>query len=249
MHVVVVVLITGVIGSKLWHELQSPAELRAAMHGIFLPGRGHAGEVLAGLLEWLRSGFAWFGGLLAGIAMLLWQGSEARPNGLRGWRAGIRMLDLAAPAAAVGYGIGRIGCLTSGDGDYGRNTSSWIGVHMARNALVPPNPVTSAVLPTPVFELAIAACIGWALWRLGRKARPLGWLTGVYLLLSGCARFCIEFYRINPKIYFDRTMSNAQVAALASAVVGLIFTAFVYKKPVVGGEAVPKTQVSETAAI
>ena len=41
----------------------------------------------------------------------------------------IRMLDLAAPAAAIGYGVGRIGCLLAGDGDYGINTTLPWGVH------------------------------------------------------------------------------------------------------------------------
>ena len=40
--------------------------------------------------------------LLAGIAMLMWQGVLTRPNGLHGARAALRMLDLAAPAAAIG---------------------------------------------------------------------------------------------------------------------------------------------------
>jgi phosphatidylglycerol:prolipoprotein diacylglycerol transferase len=50
----------------------------------------------------------------------------------------------------------------------------------------------------------------------------VGWLTGLYLLLSGVGRFLVEFVRINPKLYFHNTMSNAQVAAAASAIVGLI---------------------------
>ena len=33
------------------------------------------------------------------------------------------MLDLASPAAAIGYGVGRLGCLVSGDGDYGIPTT------------------------------------------------------------------------------------------------------------------------------
>jgi phosphatidylglycerol:prolipoprotein diacylglycerol transferase len=239
MNVVVFVLIAGIVGSKLWHELQDPAELRATLHVIFLPGRAHPGQVIGGLLEWLRSGFAWFGGLLAGIAMLLWQGALAKPNGLRGLRAGIRMLDLAAPAAAVGYGIGRIGCLTSGDGDYGRNTTSWMGVHMARNALVRPNPPTAAVLPTPIWECLAALVIAWILWRLGRRARPLAWLTGLYLVLSGASRFAVEFYRINPKLYFHQTLSNAQVAAGLSAIVGCILLAAVSRHAPVGGAALP----------
>ncbi len=38
-------------------------------------------------------------------------------------------------------------------------------------------------------------------------------------MLSGAARFAVEFWRINPKLYLG--MSNAQVAALGSVVVGL----------------------------
>ena len=62
--------------------------------------------------------------------------------------------------------------------------------------------------------------LAWLLWRLGRKYRPVGWLTGVYLVLSGMGRFLVEFVRINPRLYFG--MSNAQVAALGSVVVGLV---------------------------
>ena len=62
--------------------------------------------------------------------------------------------------------------------------------------------------------------LGWLLWRLGRRSRPIGWLTGVYLALSGLGRFLVEFVRLNPRLYWG--MSNAQVAALGSVVVGLI---------------------------
>jgi len=39
---------------------------------------------------------------------------------------------------------------------------------------------------------------------------PAGQITGEYLVLSGVARFLVEFIRINPRIYWG--MSNAQVA-------------------------------------
>ena len=142
-------------------------------------------------------------------------GRQAKPEGQGGWLAGVRMLDLATPAAAIGYGVGRIGCLTSGDGDYGIKTTLPWGVHMRPDALVP---TTDLVQPTPVYELLFALAVAWFLWRLGRKYRPIGWLTGVYLVLSGLGRFLVEFVRINPRLYLG--MSNAQVAALGSAVVG-----------------------------
>ena len=43
----------------------------------------------------------------------------AGPAGVTGQDRALRMLDLCAPAAAIGYGIGRIGCFLSGDGCYG----------------------------------------------------------------------------------------------------------------------------------
>jgi phosphatidylglycerol:prolipoprotein diacylglycerol transferase len=148
--------------------------------------------------------------MLAGVAMLMYQGRVAKIGP-------VRMLDLAAPAAAVGYGIGRIGCLTSGDGDYGIPTKLPWGVHMRPDALVP---TTNLVQPTPVYELLFSLALAWLLWKLGAKTRPIGWLTGLYLVLSGLGRFLVEFVRINPRIYWG--MSNAQVASLGSIIVGLI---------------------------
>lgn len=250
LNVVAMVVIAGVIGAKLWHELQEPAELRAAMHQIALPGIGHAGQVVLGFLHWFQAGFAWYGGLLAGIAMLWWQGRGARfrgplPGTLGQRVGGVRMLDMAAPAAALGYGVGRIGCLTSGDGDYGRDTVSAWGVHMRPDALVPPSPPDALVLPTPLWEFAIALGIGWLLWRLGAKARPVGWMTGFYLVLSGLARFVVEFWRINPKLYLG--MSNAQVAAVGSVVLGLLVIGLAQAKQVPWAPQVSGEPMSEQA--
>ncbi|GGG72869.1 prolipoprotein diacylglyceryl transferase [Edaphobacter dinghuensis] len=218
--VVAFVVIAGIIGAKSWHELENVSELRAAMAQVVAPGWGHPMEILVDFLHWFQAGFAWFGGLVAGIAMLMWQGWEAKPGGAKKWFAAVRMLDLATPAAAIGYGVGRIGCLTSGDGDYGINTTLPWGVHMAKNALVPPTPPNALVQPTPIYELLFGLALAWLLWQLGKKLRPIGWLTGLYLILSGLGRFLVEFVRINPKLYWG--MSNAQVAAIGSMVVGVI---------------------------
>jgi len=218
LNVVALVTLSGIIGAKLWHELQNPAELAAAWHQIFVPGWHHPLDILLDFLHWFQTGFAWFGGLLAGVAMLMFQGHLARPNGLKGHYAAMRMLDLAAPATAIGYGVGRIGCLLSGDGDYGINTTLPWGVHMAKDALVRPNPPNALVQPTPIYELLFALALGWWLWKRGSRPRPLGFITGEYLMISGIGRFLVEFVRINPRVYWG--MSNAQVAALGSVIFG-----------------------------
>ncbi len=218
LNVVVFTVVAGILGAKLWHELQDTHELALAWRQILLPGMSHPLEVAGGFFSWFKAGFAWFGGLTAGVATLMAQGISLRLNGLTGRQAAQRMLDLASPAAAIGYGIGRIGCLTSGDGDYGKNTTLPWGVHMAKDALVPPTPTDALVQPTPIYELLYALLIGWWLWKRGSKPLPLGFLTGEYLVLSGIGRFLVEFVRINPRLYWG--LSNAQVAALGTAVVG-----------------------------
>ena len=237
LNIVAMVVIAGILGAKAWHELQDPTELVAAMRFIVRPGWSHPLPILFGFLRWFQAGFAWYGGMLAGIAMLMWQGAISKPNAMTGHRAAIRMLDLAAPAAAIGYGVGRLGCLMSGDGDYGKNTTSWIGVHMAPNALDPPHPLNARVLPTPIFEFVVALALAWVLWRLAGKPRPLGWLTGVYLILTGTARFIVEFWRINPLLYFNKHLSNAQVASLGSVLVGIVIVIAVRRNAAVGGPA------------
>ena len=87
LSVVALVVIAGVIGAKTWHELQNIADLRYALKTMGAPGWKHPFDVVMEFLHWFQAGFAWFGGMLAGIAMLMWQGQLAKPEGLTGWKA------------------------------------------------------------------------------------------------------------------------------------------------------------------
>ena len=130
----------------------------------------------------------------------------------------LEMLDAASPAAALGYGIGRLGCLISGDGDYGIPTTLPWGMAFP-NGLVP---TTDRVHPTPLYELLVAVALFYFLWRLGARAlrehRPDGLVFANFLLWTGVARFLVEIIRINPSRLLGLT--NAQVASLASVVAG-----------------------------
>jgi phosphatidylglycerol:prolipoprotein diacylglycerol transferase len=193
--IVAVSTVAGVIGSKIWHVMETPHELLR-----------HPAELLFD-----RAGFAWYGGLLVGILTLLWQ---ARVYKLKP----LQMLDLASPAAAIGYGVGRLGCLVSGDGDYGIPTKLPWGMSFPHGLV----PTYQRVHPTPIYELLGALLITWILWRSGRPERPkpTGQITGEYLILTGIARFLVEFIRINPRILWG--MTNAQLASLGAIVFGLV---------------------------
>ncbi|MGC1873160.1 MAG: prolipoprotein diacylglyceryl transferase [Acidobacteriaceae bacterium] len=192
-NVTALATVAGIIGAKLWHVFESPHLLMQIPMQLLLD----------------RAGFAWFGGLVAAILVLMWQGRVAKVGALG-------MLDLAAPAAAVGYGVGRLGCFTSGDGDYGIPTSLPWGVSFPHGLV----PTMQRVQPTPIYEFIVALLIAWYLWQRGKVDRPVGMITGEYLVWSGLARFLVEFVRINPKIYFG--MSNAQVASIGSMIAGVV---------------------------
>ena len=88
-------------------------------------------------------------------------------------------------------------------------------------------PTYQRVHPTPIYELLGALLITWILWRQGspERPKPIGQITGEYLILTGIARFLVEYIRINPRILWG--MTNAQLASLGAIVfgVGLILVA------------------------
>jgi len=208
---VAIAVVAGIVGAKLWHVLDTPMEFRE----------------LGWRVLWDSAGFAWFGGLVFGIGALV----------LQGWKLGIgglRTLDLAAPAAAIGYGIGRIGCFLSGDGCYGIETDLPWGMSFPNGEV----PTLARVHPTPLYELAAALVIGWWLWRRGAKTRPTGEILGEYLVLAGLARFLVEFVRRNPKILLG--LSNAQLASAGSVIAGAALIWWAASRQTAGPEEAPE---------
>ena len=149
----------------------------------------------------------------------------------QGWSAkigGLRTLDLAAPAAAIGYGIGRIGCFLSGDGCYGIPTKLPWGMSFPNGI----EPTLVRVHPTPLYELAAGLLIGRWLWWRGGKPYRTGAIVGEYLVLTGVARFLVEFVRRNPKILWG--LSNAQLASAGSAMAGVALIWWAATRPETG---------------
>ncbi len=201
---VAMAVVAGIIGAKLWHVLDTPSDFREMGWRVL----------------WDSAGFAWFGGLTFGISTLVFQGWREKIGGLR-------VLDLAAPAAAIGYGIGRIGCFLSGDGCYGIATKLPWGMSFP-NGIEPTAPFVH-VHPTPLYELAGGLIIGWWLWRRAGKPHPTGTILGYYLVLTGLARFLVEFLRRNPKVLWG--LSNAQLASAGSMVGGIALLIWLARRP------------------
>ncbi len=207
--IVAITVVAGIVGAKLWHVVDTPADFRE----------------LGWRVLYDSAGFAWYGGLIFGISALVVQGWWAKIGALR-------TLDLAAPAAAIGYGLGRIGCFLSGDGCYGIPTKLPWGMSFPNGI----EPTLVRVHPTPLYEMAAGLLIGWWLWRRGGKPHSNGAILGQYLALSGIARFLVEFIRRNPKVLWG--MSNAQLASAGAALAGIAIVWWAARRPAEAPQAV-----------
>jgi phosphatidylglycerol:prolipoprotein diacylglycerol transferase len=193
-------LIGGLVGARLYWIGANWDEAQDDLLGTIVSG----------------SGLTWFGGALGGaLAVILW----AR---WRGW-LGLQLFDTAAPALAIGYAIGRIGCQLSGDGDYGEPSDlPW--------AMAYPDgvvPTDEQVHPTPIYETLAMGLAALLLWRLRDALRP-GALFALYLVIAGLERFLVEFIRRNDAVLLGLT--EAQLTSLLMLVGGAIWLAVLARR-------------------
>jgi phosphatidylglycerol:prolipoprotein diacylglycerol transferase len=165
------------------------------------------------------AGFTWYGGFFGGAAGVSWVPQENKIP----WLVGA---DIGAPALASAYGVGRIGCHVAGDGDWGAVTDVPWGVAYTNaivgwadpNTGIPYGPGVR-VHPTPIYEFLLGVVVFGILWSLRKKKLAPGTLAWLYLILTGMARFVVEFWRINPAIGFG--FSEAQWFSLILMMLGL----------------------------
>ena len=166
------------------------------------------------------AGFTWYGGFFGGAVAVSWVAKKNRIP----W---LVAADIAAPALAIAYGVGRLGCHVAGDGDWGAVTDVPWGVQYT-NAIIGwvdpntgiPYPAGTRVHPTPIYEFIEAVIVFAVLWALRNKNYAPGTLAWLYLILSGFARFLVEFWRINPALALG--LSEAQWFSLALMALGLV---------------------------
>lgn len=222
-------LAAGAILTRRFKELRWPADqateaLLAALVGGLVGARVYwlldnwdeaSGDVLGSIFG--GSGLTWYGGAMGGaVAVLLWARWRGRLN--------LSLLDASAPALALGYAIGRVGCQVSGDGDYGRPSDvPWAMAYP--NGVVPTDEV---VQPTPIYETLGMGLAALVLWQLRDRLPPAA-LFGLYLVFAGTERFVVEFWRRNPDA--DLGLTSAQITSLIMLVAGLLVVAWRLRGP------------------
>ena len=188
-------MIGGIVGAKL----------------LYLFENVPLGELFSDPLTHLlsRGGLTFYGGFI-GALILVW--IIASKNKISMWTVG----DLAAPALALAYSIGRVGCLLVGD-DYGIPTDLPWGMAFPQGL----PPTNETVHPTQIYEIVIMFIAFLYIWKIRTKVRPAGWLFSIYLIIAGFERFFVEFVRNTTESPIPG-LSIAQVTALGLIVVGAV---------------------------
>jgi phosphatidylglycerol:prolipoprotein diacylglycerol transferase len=154
-------------------------------------------------------GLVWYGGAIGGaIAVCSWAV----------WRGflSLTLLDVCAPALAIGYAVGRAGCQLSGDGDYGQPS----GLPWAMSYPDGTVATDDRVHPTPIYESLAMGIVAWGLWQWRDRVQP-GILFALYLILAGTERFLVEFIRRNDEVVAGLTAPQLQ--SLGMMVAGAVW--------------------------
>jgi phosphatidylglycerol:prolipoprotein diacylglycerol transferase len=209
-------VIGGILGAKLYY--------------LFLHWDRTAADPLRALTA--RGGLVWYGGFLLATALVIWQ---IRKRGLNL----PQQADITAPALALSYAVGRVGCFLVGD-DYGRPTDSPLGIAFPQGS--PPTTVENLesqfgvpvdpeliekygnvipVHPTQLYETGMSTLIFFFLWKIRKHPHRGGWLFMVWLVLAGFERFLVEFLRAKDDRFLG-PLTLAQMISLGLVAVGFV---------------------------
>jgi phosphatidylglycerol---prolipoprotein diacylglyceryl transferase len=184
-----------------------------------------------------RGGLVWYGGFIGGVLAFYWQ---VRKRNL----PLVPAFDATAPALALAYAIGRMGCFLVGD-DYGRPTESWVGIAFPEGyppstagyfrsigTQIPaeiPDAAVLAVHPTQLYEVALALIMFAFLWRFSGRLRT-GRLFALYLAMYGVLRFGIEFVRAKTDLVV-LGLTTSQIASILLLVLAAVIWARTARAP------------------
>jgi phosphatidylglycerol:prolipoprotein diacylglycerol transferase len=220
---VTIAAIAGLLGAKVFHNLENLDEFIS--------------NPIDALLSF--SGLTFYGGLIVAAYFII---RYAKKNGI----SALHIADANAPGLMLAYGIGRVGCQISGDGDWGiENFSpkpSWLSwapdwfwaykyPHNVNEVgvLIPGcegkycYELPNAVFPTPLYETLAALLIFGILWSIRKKIKTPGLLFSIYLIFNGMERFLIEKIRVNTLYHIGNFgITQAEIISTVLFLVGTL---------------------------
>ena len=230
--VVTIAAVAGILGAKVFHQLENLDEFwQDPMGSLFS-----------------ASGLTFYGGLICGAISVLY---FANKNGVKP----IHMADATAPGLILSYGMGRVGCQVSGDGDWGIvNTlpkpsslsflPDWFWSYTYPNNVVHDgvpipgcegrycNALPEGVFPTPLYEAILCIGLFIFLWSIRKKLKTPGLMFCLYLMLNGVERFMIEKIRVNSVYHiFGAQVTQAEIISVLLFAAGAFGWWWLKRKP------------------
>ena len=193
-------LVFGLAGAKLFDIFENWTDfLRRPSDYLFSP-----------------AGLTMYGGLIcAAIAIAVY----ARKHKI----GFLHLSDAVAPGLMLAYGIGRLGCQLSGDGDWGIVSDlatkpsflpDWAWTYTYPNNVIEAgipipgcegpycNVLPEGVYPTPLYESVASITLAFVLFYLKKHVKTAGVIFSYYLIFNGLERFIIEKIRVNNQLNF-----------------------------------------------
>ncbi len=230
-NIVALAAIGGLLGAKIFHNLEN-------LDDFFK-------DPLGSLLSF--SGLTFYGGLIVASASVIYY---ARKNDI----PTLRLADAILPGVMLAYGVGRLGCHMSGDGDWGINNLApkpeWMSIipdwvwsyrypHNVLNEGIPIpgcegnhcNMLEFPVFPTPFYEAFAGVFLFFVLWSLRKRLKTPGMISSLFLIFNGTERFLVEKIRVNTTYHiFDKHITQAEIISATLFFSGLICLIYLVSK-------------------
>lgn len=245
-----IALISGVIGARLSHVLES----LASNNGEFANNGRPAWDNFKAMLNVSSGGLTFYGGFLLATPVLIWYARRKRVPVLKG-------MDIVAPCLMVGLAFGRAGCFMNGC-CYGAETDFALGVQFpyGSNAFVEqfeegkiPVPPQLTVMgkdghphlkgreeirkdktlsalaaeqrarpvhPTELYSVFNAGLIAAVCVAFLTLSPAPGRVFALMLILKGISRFVMEMIRVEPAVWFETSLKWSFSMGVSAMLVG-----------------------------
>jgi phosphatidylglycerol:prolipoprotein diacylglycerol transferase len=144
----------------------------------------------------------------------------------------LSMLDLIAPAAVIGYAVGRIGCFFNGCCYGGECDLPWaVKFQIGKSFGLPI--FTEPSHPVQLYSTLISLVLfGVLMWVKNRKNPAPGVILGCYLIGSAIERFIMELFRkgVTAEMFYGTFLTQAQAFCIVLLATGAGLTYYFAKR-------------------
>jgi phosphatidylglycerol:prolipoprotein diacylglycerol transferase len=166
-----------------------------------------------------QGGMSFHGGLIGVLVAFWWFSRKTQ-------KTYFEISDFIAPLVPLGLFFGRIGNFINGE--------LWGKVSDVPWAMVFPTGGPLARHPSQLYEAVLEGAVLFTLlWLYSAKPRPVGAVSGLFLIGYGIFRFMIEFVRVPDQQYgyfWADWLTMGQILSLPMVIIGLAITVYAYRK-------------------